>query len=166
VAQQRKDRSAPSGASLARVLVPLDLSELSLGAVPFAYALAGPAGRVTLLHVIEPQTEPNPLYAHYSAGRTATPAEREALHAHLRERLQALVPEGAAAGGPETTIELVEEEDVPTAILRAAQRLGIDAICMASHGRTGLARVLLGSVAEGVLGAARWPLLIVPAARR
>jgi nucleotide-binding universal stress UspA family protein len=159
---EARSSSGPSLPELARVLVPLDLSERSLAAVPFAYALAGRGGCVTLLHVIEPMTEPNPLYAHYTAGRKPTRAEQEAQAADLRTHLESLVPHGP--DGPTTEIELAEGEDVPACILDVADRLETDAICMASHGRRGLARVLLGSVAEGVVQSARWPVLIVPSA--
>ena len=158
----RRSSSAPSLPELGRVLVPLDLSERSLAAVPFAYELAGPQGCVTLLHVIDPSSGPNPLYAHYTAGRTPTRAEQEAQAADLREHLATLVPPGA--GGPSTEIELAEGDDVASCILEAAERLESDVICMASHGRQGLARTLLGSVAEGIVRSTRRPVLIVPAA--
>jgi hypothetical protein len=45
------------------VLAPSDLSTLGDLAVPYAYALVPRGGIVHLLHVIEPLTEPNPLYA-------------------------------------------------------------------------------------------------------
>jgi nucleotide-binding universal stress UspA family protein len=47
------------------------------------------------------------------------------------------------------------------AILQAAQNRGIDLIIMGSHGRTGLTRLLMGSVAQEVIGQARCPVLIV-----
>jgi nucleotide-binding universal stress UspA family protein len=47
------------------------------------------------------------------------------------------------------------------AILRAAQTRGIDLIILGSHGRTGLTRLLMGSVAEEIIGQARCPILIV-----
>ncbi|GBD31051.1 hypothetical protein HRbin32_02168 [bacterium HR32] len=49
------------------------------------------------------------------------------------------------------------------AILDAAERYRADLIVMGTHGRTGLPRVLLGSVAETVLRRASVPVLVVPA---
>jgi nucleotide-binding universal stress UspA family protein len=49
-------------------------------------------------------------------------------------------------------------------IVRYAARYPIDLIVMGTHGRTGLSRLLLGSVAERVLRSARCPVLVVPAA--
>jgi nucleotide-binding universal stress UspA family protein len=147
------------------VLVPADFSELSLAAVPFAYALAAPGGSVHLLHVVEASGQPNPLYAHYQPGRTPTPEQRAAQEAELRERLQALVPDAARSGGVSTEIELTESADVADCIVETAERLRVDVICMASHGRSGLGRALFGSVAKGVLRRCGRPVLIVPGPR-
>jgi nucleotide-binding universal stress UspA family protein len=46
-------------------------------------------------------------------------------------------------------------------IVTTAKRLGVDLIAMATHGRTGLPHVLLGSVAEGVVRTAGIPVLLV-----
>jgi nucleotide-binding universal stress UspA family protein len=157
----------PSGAvsEFRRVLVPTDLSPLSLEAVPFAYALAAPGGCVYLLHVVEPSERPNPLYAHYRPGRTPTPAERAAQEDELREQLRGLEPEGAQAKGVSTEVEIAESAEVAECIAEAAERLHADAICMSSHGRSGLRRAVFGSVAEAVLCQRHRPILIVPGRR-
>jgi nucleotide-binding universal stress UspA family protein len=46
-------------------------------------------------------------------------------------------------------------------ILKFAESHGVDLIVMASHGRTGLSRLLMGSIAEGVMRKARCPVLVV-----
>lgn len=61
---------------------------------------------------------------------------------------------------------LVVEESPVEAILHAAQKIDAELIIMASHGRSGLARVVLGSVAEGVMRAADVGVLIVPSGLR
>lgn len=61
---------------------------------------------------------------------------------------------------------LVVEETPVDAILRAARELGADLIVLASHGRSGFARFVLGSVAEGVMRAADVGVLIVPSGLR
>jgi len=53
------------------------------------------------------------------------------------------------------------EGDVATEILRLAQETGSDLIVMGTHGRTGLARLLMGSVAEQVVRKAPCPVLTV-----
>jgi len=47
-------------------------------------------------------------------------------------------------------------------ILDTAESQGVDLIAIASHGRSGLARVVYGSVAAGLLQRASWPLLLIP----
>ena len=48
-------------------------------------------------------------------------------------------------------------------ILQAAERLNVDAVAIASHGRTGIGRLLLGSVAEEVARKSTRPLLLIHA---
>lgn len=57
---------------------------------------------------------------------------------------------------------LVVEESPVEAVLHAARQINADLIIMASHGRSGFARLVLGSVAEGVMRAADVGVLIVP----
>lgn len=152
-------------ARLERVLVTTDFSELAALALPFAYAIVARGGTVHLLHVIEPVSRPNPLYAHYRPGRAPTPAERKQQLAELRQRLAALVPAGARRRSVASVFELAEGTEVAAQVRAVADRIRADAVCMASHGRSGLARTLLGSVAEEVLRRTRRPVFVVPARR-
>ena len=145
-----------------RVLVPTDLSELGDRAVPYAYALAGDGGVIHLLHVVEPYTVPNPLYAHYTPGRAPTPVEREKQIEDLARRLRGLVPERASERGVETIVHvLAGDEDVAQRICSTAERLGVDAICLSSHGRSGVSKLLAGSVAQAVMERSHRPLLVI-----
>jgi nucleotide-binding universal stress UspA family protein len=148
-------------AELRRVLAPTDFSDAGSAAIPYAYAVVARGGTLHLLHVVEPVTTPNPLYAHYKPGKIPTPEERARQEAELRARLEALVPPAAQARGVRTSVELVEGREVAERICEAGERLDVDAICIGSHGRTGLARTLLGSVAEEVLRCTRRPVLLV-----
>ena len=70
--------------------------------------------------------------------------------------------EGALAlQGIEVDSVLVEDEHPAAAIVELARQRGADLIVMGSHGRTGLSRLLLGSVAEGVIGHTACPVLVV-----
>jgi nucleotide-binding universal stress UspA family protein len=63
---------------------------------------------------------------------------------------------------PEVCVERRVVEGIPAAeILRAAEETKCDLILMATHGRTGLKRILLGSVAEMVVRGARCPVLVI-----
>lgn len=79
---------------------------------------------------------------------------RMQIHSRLRE-----LPEVPAR----FRVEVVPNGAVVQAILDAVERYGADLIVMGTHGRTGLQRVLLGSVAESVLRRAPVPVLVVPA---
>lgn len=152
-----------------RILATTDLSPLGNAAVPHAYAvLEKRGGTVILLHVIEVPSLPNPLYAHYSRGKALSGEEREELRPVVLRALEALVPDECAAGGAVTTeVRVVEiQGGVPEAICQEAELVDAGLIVMASHGYSGVARLLLGSVAEQVLRSAGRPVLIVRSAPR
>jgi nucleotide-binding universal stress UspA family protein len=79
---------------------------------------------------------------------------------HLREELCRLKP-----GDPEPSVRYLLAEGRPAAaILRAARENGCDLIVLGTHGRTGLSRLLMGSVAEEVVRKAPCPVLTVNSA--
>jgi nucleotide-binding universal stress UspA family protein len=80
----------------------------------------------------------------------------------IERRLEVLAAEVQAAGVERLTTRL--EGRAADEIVAYADRVSADLIVMGTHGRTGIRRVLLGSVAEQVLRQARCPLLIVPPA--
>jgi nucleotide-binding universal stress UspA family protein len=125
-----------------RVLVASDLSETSGWAVSFAYALLGRrGGDVHLLHVAHaPQAEP-------------------AADGELAARLRALAPRAAEREGIATHVEIAHGGAVAE-ICAAAERLGVDVVCLGSHGEPILKR-LLGSVVAGVLRESTRPVLVV-----
>jgi len=128
-----------------RVLVPTDFSSLSDRAIPVAYGLVAPGGTVHLLHVV-----------------SRKPGEEAVDPA---ARLRALIPPGAITRGISTEIEVVTEPHASTAIRHAAERLSVDAICMATHGRSGALHAMLGSEAQAVVQHARHPVILVPPER-
>jgi nucleotide-binding universal stress UspA family protein len=142
-----------------RILIPLDGSTNAEAVLPHALAL----GRATqaeyrLLRVVEPVMV---------ARRLPTdPMVREhddQLLDQLRVDAQIYLEQQAerlAAKGLTARIEVVVAPQTANTILEAAQQDGIDLIAMATHGRRGLARVLLGSVADKVLRGATAPVLL------
>lgn len=145
------------------ILVPLDGSALAEAVVPHAAALArAHHAELTLFQVIAPselrQTAgwgpvPAPIRAGWA--ETALANIRAGLDA-VAERLQAL---GIAA-----RTEVLAAGDVASAIVaRAEHDPHTSMIAMATHGRSGLGRWVLGSVAEKVLQGASRPLLLVRA---
>ncbi len=150
-----------------KLLVTTDLSPLGNAAIAHAYAvLAERGGTVVLCHVVEVPGLPSPLYAHYSPGRALSGREREELREALLRGLEQLVPEEVRTRpAVATEVRVVETEgSVHEAICQEAKVLDADLIVMASHGHSGLAHLVLGSVAEHVLRAADRPVLIVRSA--
>jgi nucleotide-binding universal stress UspA family protein len=124
------------------ILVATDLSPLANAAIPYAYSLVrGNDSEVFLLHVADPSGDSGDQEAEVAA--------------QLR---RAAAPWSASVA---TRTEIVRHTDVPTAILSTAMRIAADVICVASHGRSGTARVVLGSVAETVARRSHRPVLIV-----
>lgn len=124
------------------VLVPTDLSPASNTAALHAYALLGGGGEIVLAHV---------------AAENAQSGDEP----HIIAELRSLLSRHPSRGNVTVRTEVVRHRDVATAICELAERVGADVICMASHGRGGLKRALLGSVAEAVMRQTRQPVLVV-----
>jgi nucleotide-binding universal stress UspA family protein len=144
-----------------RILVPHDFSEHATRALVVAADLARRTrGRLEVLHVL------TPLYGgpgYPSQEAIAWTPDRERV-AQLERRLALVVAAALPArGAPPVRVRVVRGEAL-TCILAAARRA--DAIVMATLGRTGLAHVLLGSVAEKVVRHAPIPVLTVRARTR
>ena len=140
---------------LQRVLVATDFSELGNKAVAYGCALVQRGGTLKLIHIVAPADDPT------SAGHQPRPAkENPKFASHLRS----LVPADARE---RFDIEegIIENADSAEAIAQEAERFRADAICLGSHGRTGLAKTFLGSVAQGVMTKTTRPVLIVRADR-
>ncbi|HVU52367.1 MAG TPA: universal stress protein [Polyangia bacterium] len=143
--------------SLRSVLAVTDFSELGNAAIPHAYALLrGRAGVVELAYVHE-RALPSPAFAYEVPEWRLSDLERAALVKDLR----GLVPREAASLGIMTHVSVIDGGRAAEAIVQASERLDVDALCLASHGRGGLARTVLGSVAAEVVHRARRPVLVV-----
>lgn len=80
----------------------------------------------------------------------------------LAEEMNKLMSERGVSGEM-LTGEASSLDDVPTLVLDAAKTSGADLIVMGTHGRRGMQRLALGSVAERVLRSACRPVLLIPA---
>jgi len=119
--------------TISNILVATDLSPFANRAVPFAFAIGS---EIHVAHVVDDDAEID--------------------EAELRKQLLALAPVGK-------TLEphVVRGDDSAHAIAQTAARLGVDAICIASHGRSGISRALVGSVADKVIRATRKPVMVL-----
>jgi nucleotide-binding universal stress UspA family protein len=122
----------------------LDGSETAESILPFAEKIAGPVdAEVILLHVLAD-----------AKGGYVFPNRVQAV-----EYLNSLSKRLADKGGRVRTA--IRYGPLPEAILRAAEKWNVDLIAMATRGRSGLRRLVLGSVAETVLRAAPVPVLMI-----
>jgi len=127
---------------LNEVLAATDFSPSGDHAVPYAFSLVRPGGTVHLVHALP-----------------AAPSEEE--RRKLEQRLRALVPAQAGEQAKRAAVQVVWGEP-SAAIAAAAERMGADAICVGSHARGAVAKVVLGSVSQALLGKTRRPVLVVP----
>jgi nucleotide-binding universal stress UspA family protein len=139
-----------------RALITLDGSMVAEAILPVFLRVAFPLGmEVVLIRVVPtvPVSSDDPHHALQSAERmTAEAAE------YLRALAATPVFEGLRVSTTVRTGEASRE------IIAVAQEIQADLIAMTTHGRTGLRRLLFGSVAEAVLRAAPVPVFVVRAA--
>lgn len=136
-----------------RILVPLDGSLLAEGAIQTAAGLARESGAaLVLLRAAEAHTLPG-----------ADPTDAQV--AVVREAEEYLTAVAARLGeegvkGVETSVWYGPPA---TAIIEATRLQKVDLIVMTTHGRSGLGRLILGSVAESVLRGTTTPILLLRA---
>lgn len=155
------DERSVALARLARILATTDLSPLGNAILSYAYSLVAPGGTVHLLHVIEDPRLPNPLYAHYETRAAATAEERVEEEREVERRLRGLVPAEAERRGIDTRVAILRDGRPADLIRTHAERLDVEAVCMATHGRSGLSKLVAGSVAAEVAAASTRPLVLV-----
>lgn len=153
---------APEIPVIRSVLAPTDFSDLGNAAIRHAYALVRSAGGVVELCHVHERHLPVPIHAYEEKTGALTPEQR----AEIEARLRSLIPWDAATIGISTRITVIDGGDAAEALVQAARRLGVDAVALGSHGRSGLGRTLLGSVAEGVVRQFEKPVLVVRLGRR
>jgi nucleotide-binding universal stress UspA family protein len=140
--------------ALRRILVPLDGSQRSAQALPFALLLARCAGaQLTLLSVLEPPVAANPYL---------TAQCRELVELKHAQALGQLKATASALRAEHGAIAAIIGKGYPAEeIVATAERQGVDLIVMATHGYSGFQRWALGSVADKVLHASSTPLILV-----
>jgi universal stress protein A len=138
-----------------KILVPTDLSELSIAALEYAASLSLIYhAKIYMLYVVEgePKHETVSVKPHRPqvTGACVEEGEKE-LHRFVYWKLREIGD----------VIEVVRVGKAETEIQRFVEEEGIDLIVMATHGRTGLAHVLMGSVAERVVRMSSVPVMTV-----
>ena len=143
--------------SIQRVLVPISHDSGHELVIDYACALAkGMGAQLTLLHVYEP---PNAMIGIVPGASVAGEIAAElTLGDELLDRATAQVH----AAGLAAVDRIIERSSPPSQAILAHARAGtFDLIVMGTHGRKGVSRLVLGSVAESVLRDAPCPVLTV-----
>ena len=142
------------------ILVPLDGSPLAESALPYALELAQKfKSKITLIRILLPASQ---RFTELGSSQDVQvmlelhKKEQEASRRYLHEKSSSLEKEGY-----QVEARLVEGIPIADHLIDEANSLGVDTIVMSTHGRTGVGRLLFGSVAENVLRQAEMPVLLV-----
>lgn len=139
------------------ILIPIDGSPLATTAMRTSLAFAQDAGaRTTVLIVVEP-------FHIFTASPEQVEATRDGYQRHARElagKYLAEAEEEARRRGVPCDAVMIEGDDPSFDIIDTATQRGCDLIAMASHGRRGVAALLLGSVTMKVLTQSKIPVLV------
>lgn len=142
-----------------RILVPVDGSDQSRAACEFVFE-EFPDATLVLLHVI------NPAEAGYTA-QANVPSFSEEWYEQATDQAEDIfeeVRENAAEHGFDGEIETATEVGRPSRVIvdqLEDEETDIDHLVMGSHGRSGVTRILLGSVAEAVMRRSPVPVTVV-----
>jgi nucleotide-binding universal stress UspA family protein len=140
---------------LRRVLVPVDFTETSDRALEYALELARKfEAKITVMHAYQIPVYGFPDATYITAAEVATQISNAA-----QARLDAIL-EAHKTSGVETTA-ILRDGVAWEEINRIAGEVKADLIIIGTHGRRGLARALLGSVAENVIRTSTVPVLVI-----
>jgi len=141
-------------------MVAMDGSDTSLEALDEALRMASvsPGSRVRVVCVVD--HAPFVPYAGYFDPAALIDAARKD-SAEVLKKAHATISRSGLTGDTELTETESLSDDVPACLKRCADRYGADLVVMGTHGRRGLRRMVLGSVAERFLRISTVPVLMV-----
>ena len=139
------------------ILVPVDFSECSFAGLTYAVRFAREVGaRIIVLHV----ADLGPVMMTTACGDFDSATYTEAARRRCGKQMLAFLKRVDFDG---VRVDMCPVAGYcPAAIHQAAAKQRADLIILSTHGRTGLRRAFLGSVAEGTVRAAACPVLVVP----
>ena len=148
-----------------RILVPLDGSTRSERALPYAVQLAQRfTAELVLLGVVPPLAHEPPLYSSMiePAGDGGLLLQAQAQQRQeLQDYLDAVAHRPEVAALRSGLLTIIQEGTVADAILAVADSIEADTIVMATHGRGGISRWLLGSNADRIVQHSSIPVLLI-----
>jgi len=133
-----------------RVLCPVQFDKNSLAALAVAKEIAAQnQGQVFVMHVVSPHMDPTRVGGAALAAHDEKVAEKEMAKLEMEQLADCAHQIVRRMGNPAEEITKAEHE------------FGIDLLVMATHGRTGMSHLVLGSVAEHVVREAVCPVLTI-----
>ena len=138
-----------------KILVPLDGSKVAEGVLPHAKSLAYSEGAELILLTVTSNPAMDIVFSDPGIAETAILEQQEMSKTYISSIENGLKTEGFRVSN------LMRVGSVAEVILGVAEELGVDVIAMSTHGRTGPARWLLGSVAERVVHNSKVPVLLI-----
>ena len=135
--------------NLKKILYATDFSPASKSALEYASSLAHDSGATLLILHVEEALVP------YGSGDQVFYTQSESPNPQIRRILEAVVPVLKNVKYEHRLVQGLAADE----ILRTSEDERVDLIVLGTHGRTGLARVLMGSVAETVMRRAKCPVL-------
>ena len=143
------------------ILVPVDFSDCSLAGLTYAVRFAKEVGaRIAVVHV----ADLGPVMMTMGRGDYDSPTYIEAARRRCGDQIKGFLKRVNFDGVPVDASAVVGY--CPGAIYEAAAKEGADLIIISTHGRTGLRRAFIGSVAESTVRHAACPVLVVPSFSR
>jgi universal stress protein A len=147
--------------SFQSILVPVDYSEPSRRALELALSLARGV-RVTVVHVWDrPAYVGEEVVAHADGSRRSL---SELIRSNAERDMTEFLGQVSVPAGTTLEHHLISGDPV-SAIIAEANKPGYDVLVVGTHGRTGVTKLLLGSVTERLIRLSPIPVLTVPPAR-
>lgn len=140
-----------------KILVPLDGSIVAEGVLPHAKALAYSEGAELILLIVGANPAMDFVFSDPGLAQSAVLEQEERSKKYITGVEEQLKAEGFK------TSTVLRAGSVAEVILGVAEELHVDCIAMSTHGRTGPARWLLGSIAERVVHNSKVPVLLIRA---
>jgi nucleotide-binding universal stress UspA family protein len=141
------------------VVAATDFSTLGDSALPLAYAITEPGGTLHVVHVV-PAHDRAPLDFHdiFALDNLKAPSSaRDEALAHLRKLTTSI----AKSSDKHIELHVLESNNTAEAIAQAGERLQADVLVLGSHGRTGISKAVMGSVASSLLSSSQRPVMLV-----
>lgn len=141
------------------ILVPVDGSDTSLAVIQNAVELVKIFNaKITLVQVMTLDPYIAADYVTYGHNNELIQRARSFIQENIDKAKEKFQAEGVE---PET--RLLEGESIPLTIAKAVKELNVDLVVMSSHGRSGIKKLILGSVAQSLLSELEVPVLVVKA---